>query len=165
MAEHKVIAEQLIDGRSWVSQPAVSPEGASVACVVHTTSLEKNKNFSQVWLNGASLTGGDHDNSPTWSPKGDALAFTSRRGEKDGESTLHVLPISGPGEVRTLCSRAEGIDAPTYSPDGKWLAFLSRTRSEDAKPDDDALQPARKIERFVSHLNGDGWIFDRPMHL
>ncbi|HZI43568.1 MAG TPA: hypothetical protein VFD53_00025, partial [Ilumatobacter sp.] len=97
---HSRIATDLLHGRSAVGAPRVSPDGAHVACAVATIDLDENITRSQVWLDGAPLTAGPHDAEPTWSPDGRWLAFTSRRGEKKGDSTLHVLPVGGPGELR-----------------------------------------------------------------
>ncbi len=162
---HRTIAERLIDGRSSVGQPAVSPNGSHVAFVVATIDLENNTSRSQVWLDDAPVSAGTHDANPTWSPDGRFLAFTSRRGEKQGDSTLHVLPIGGPGEIRTVCTMSDGLGDVAWSPDGRWLAFTSRTRHERYDAKDASWQAPRKIERFFSRLNGDDWIADRPQHV
>jgi dipeptidyl aminopeptidase/acylaminoacyl peptidase len=162
---HRSIAERFIDGRSSVGQPAVSPDGARVAFVVATVDLEDNTTRSRVWLDDAPVSGGEHDANPTWSPDGRFLAFTSRRGEKQGDSTLHVLPVDGPGEVRTVCAMPDGLSDLAWSPDGRWLAFTSRTRHERYEAKDASWQAPRKIERFFSRLNGQDWIADRPQHV
>ena len=79
----------------------MSPDGSTVAFVVSRVDMTKNKTFSQVWLAAAdgstrpeAVTGGDHDSRPAWSPDGRSLAFASKRGEKKGETTLHVLPVA-----------------------------------------------------------------------
>lgn len=159
------IATHLIDERAWVSQPAVSPDGSQVAFVVATTDLEKNKTFTRVWLDNAPISAGDHDGNPTWSPDGRSLAFTSRRGEKKGDSTLHVLAIDRPGETRTLCTMADGLTDVTWSPDGNLIGFTSRTRSDRYDIEEVARQPPRKIEELFSRLNGEDWIYDRPSHV
>ena len=162
---HAQIAIDLLDGRSSVSSPVVSPDGAHVAAVVSTIDHAKNKTFSTVWLDGQPLTGGDFDGSPFWSPDSRSLGFTSRRGEKKGESTLHVVPVSRSGETRTLCSMPDGIGSPAWSPDGQWVGFTSRTRDERYETEDVSFQSPRKVERFVSRLNGEDWVFDRPSHV
>ena len=103
--------------------------------------------------------------TPKWSPDGRFLAFTSRRGEKKGDSTLHILPVAGPGETRTLCTMPDGLGDLEWSPDGRWIAFTSRTRDERYEAEDVSWQAPRKIERFFSRLNGEDWIFDRPQHI
>lgn len=162
---HRQIAEHLIDERAEVVDVAVSPDGRSVASVVATTNLEKNATYTQVWLDGAPLSGGDHDGSPTWSPDGRFLAFTSRRGEKIGDSTLHVLPITQPGETRQICTMPDGLGDVAWSPDGAWVAFTSRTRDERYTQPDESWQAPRKVERLFSRLNGENWTFDRPNHV
>ncbi len=151
--------------RSAAGKPRLSPDGSSVACVVSTIDVDENITRTRVWLDGSPLTAGPHDDQPTWSPDGRSLAFTSRRGEKQGDSTLHILPIDGPGELRTVCTMPDGMDDVAWSPDGRWLAFVSRTRDERYSAKDASWQSPRKVERFFSRLNGEDWIFDRPAHV
>ena len=162
---HRRIAERLVDGRSAVGQVAVSPDGRHIAFVVATTNLAKNTTTTLVWIDDAPVTAGPHDANPTWSPDGRHLAFTSRRGEKQGDSTLHVLPVGGVGVVRALCTMPDGLDDVAWSPDGRTIAFTSRTRDERYGAESAAWQSPRKVERLFSRLNGENWVFDRPMHV
>ena len=162
---HSAIAERLIDGRSSVGQPAVSPEGARVAFVVATADLGENTTRTRVWIDDAPVTAGDHDGNPVWSPDGRYLAFTSRRGEQKGDSTLHILPVAAAGEVRTVCTMPDGLGEVSWSPDGRWLAFTSRTQDQRYKEKDESWQAPRKVTRYLSRFNGKGWIFDRPQHV
>jgi dipeptidyl aminopeptidase/acylaminoacyl peptidase len=162
---HTAVAERLIDGRSAVGQIAVSPSGSQVAFVVSTVSLEKNTTYSKVWIDAAPVSSGEHDGSPAWSPDGRFLAFTSRRGEKKGDSTLHVLPVASPGETRTLCTMPDGLGDLAWSPDGALLVFTSRTQHERYTKESAAWQSPRKVDKLFSRLNGEDWVFDRPQHI
>jgi dipeptidyl aminopeptidase/acylaminoacyl peptidase len=157
-----------------VGRTAVSPDGALVAYVVARVDLEGNRYRSAVWLaptDGAGepwqVSAGDSaDDAPTWSPDGRRLAFTSRRGsEKDGQHTLHVLPVVTGGETVTLVRRDEAVADVAWSPDGRHLAFTSRVRSERYDADDEAARPPRRIDRLFSRLDSTGWTVDRPTHV
>ena len=167
---HSAIATRLLGGRTWVSAPVVAPDGSQTAFVVSTIDLEGNTTVKRIWLERsdgtvAPLTAGPDDGSPRFSLDGRALAFTSKRSEKKGETTLHVLPVDGPGEVRTVCAMPDGVSEVRWSPDGSWLAFTSRTQDERYEEDDDSSRSPRKVERFFSRLNGENWVFDRPQHV
>ncbi len=162
---HSSIARDHIHAQVTVGDPALSPDGARLASVVRTTDLDENTTTSRVWLDGAPVTAGPKDSGPRWSPDGRWLVFTSQRGDKSSDATLHVLPVDGPGEVRELCAMPDGIGDVAWSPDGTWLAFTSRTRDERYEAKDVSWQAPRKIERFFSRLNGEDWIFDRPQHV
>ncbi len=162
---HAAIAKRFIDGRSWVADLALSPNGEHVAFVVATISVETNKVTFNVWLDDAPLTSGDVDGSPTWSPDGRFLAFASRRADKKSETTIHIIPVAGPGEVRTVCSMPDGVENLAWSPDGRWLGFNSRTQDARYREEDVSWQAPRKVDRFFSRLDGEDWIFDRPNHV
>ena len=166
---HTTVAERLIDGRSSVGQPHLSPDGTRVAFVVATTNLEKNTSISRIWIDDAPVSSGDHDGNPTWAPDGRFLAFTSRRNDQNGpnkgESTLHIMPIAQPGETRQLCSMPDGLGYLAWSPDGATIAFTSRTQDDRYTKESVAWQAPRKVERFFSRLNGEDWVFDRPQHI
>jgi dipeptidyl aminopeptidase/acylaminoacyl peptidase len=173
MSAHAEIATRFIDGQTTVGAPAVSPDGTQVAYVVARVDLEANTTRSQIWLaptDGSRparpLTAGQQrDRSPAWSPDGAELAFASGRSETKGATTVHVLPLGVPGELRTIAELKDGCDRLRWSPDGRWLAFTSRTRDARYDAEDESWQSPRKVERFGSRLNGEDWVFDRPSHV
>ena len=172
LSTHARIAERIIGNIVRPAGPAVSPDGSTVAFVVGRVDMAKNKNLSQVWLAAAdastpprAVTGGDHDSGPAWSPDGRSLVFTSKRSAKSEETTLHVLPIATPGETLTIATMKEGIGDTCWSPDGRWIAFTSRTPDKRYEAEDESWQAPRKIERFFTKLDNEGWIFDRPKHV
>ena len=153
------------------SDPKISPDGSTVAYVVSRVDLEANKYRSAIWLAAADgssapyqFTSGEHgDSGPEWAPDGRRLAFTSRRSEdKDGKrkGTLHVAPVSIPGEVVTLAERDEGFGELAWSPDGTRLTFTSREKL--VEEEDERKRPPRKIDRLFSRLDSVGWTIDRP---
>ncbi len=160
-----------------VSDPCLSPDGSVVAFVVTLIDMDANRYRSAVWsaaADGSSpprqITAGDEgDSSPTWSPDGRTLAFTSRRKKDDKgdkRSTLHLMAIDQPGETVTLADLPEGISDVKWSPDSTRIAFVARKRGKRwDEGDDDASRPPRRIDHFLSRLDSVGWIIDRPNHI
>lgn len=169
---HKSIAEQIIGNLVSCSSPALSPDARHVAFVVSRVDIAANAYRSQVWLartDGGDtprpVSAGERAGSPAWSPDGTRLAFVSGRAEKKSDSTLHLMPVDAPGEVLTVATMADGLSDVSFSPDGMWIAFQSRTRDTRYEAKDESWQAPRKIERFLTQLNGEGFVFDRPNHV
>lgn len=78
-----------------------------------------------VRANGAGitrLTGGlGRDDDVTWSPDGQAIAFTS---DRDGVRAVYVMNDDGTNVVRLTTSPSANYQ-PTWSPDGRRIAFTS----------------------------------------
>jgi len=66
---------------------------------------------------------GSYNTSPSWSPKGDLLAYSTRAG---GGFQIVVQPIDG-GGGKTITSAGSNED-PAWSPDGRYLVFSSTRR-------------------------------------
>jgi dipeptidyl aminopeptidase/acylaminoacyl peptidase len=152
-----------------VANPVLSPDGATVAFVVTRVDEEANRYRSAIWLaavDGSTpprpitdSSGADHDHA--WSPDGTQLAFTRSLPEKPPVHRLHVLPVDGPGELRTLAEGPEPFGSLEWSPDGSTISGAVRVRSDRYAKDDERAQPPRHIENLRSRLDNEGWVVDR----
>ena len=74
------------------------------------------------------LTEGDFDNSePNWSPAGDVIAFTSKRGgdpDRHENSDIFLIDASANSEARQLTTWEGADSTPVFSPDGKYIAYI-----------------------------------------
>lgn len=163
-----------IDRLVSAGDPQISPDGRLIAFVVSHVDGPGNTYRSRIWLvpsDGSRpprpLTAGDErDTGPRWSPDGSTLAFTSARGRADNgdrRSSLHLLPVDGPGETVCLAEGAEAFTDLAFSPDGTRLAYVTRTRRPDHH-DDPGRRPPHRITSAFFQLDGEGIVVDRPRH-
>lgn len=111
-----------------VAEPAVAPDGKSVAFTVTTTDLPAVKRWTNVWRvdsdgkNARALTVLDkRDTSPVFSPDGATLAFLSTR---SGTPQVWFLPVAG-GEPEKKTDVSGGVGAFRFTPDGKRLLLVA----------------------------------------
>ena len=133
-----------------------SPDGRFIVYGVFETSVEKEKDFTNLWLietdsgKCIQLTYGDAKNySPAWSPDSRSIAFVSNR---SGLPQLYKLPIDG-GEAVQLTDLKQGVGGgPVFSPDGTMIAFSAgpAEKFDDKKP--------YRVNRHVYRFDGMGYL-------
>lgn len=64
----------------------------------------------------------DYNQTPSWSPRGDAIAFTARD-ERNAFDIFTVDPESG--KITRLTQDQGNNEEPTFSPNGRMIAFTS----------------------------------------
>ncbi|MFI5254215.1 MAG: hypothetical protein ACHQ15_01975 [Candidatus Limnocylindrales bacterium] len=124
----------------WLLQPAVSPDGTTIALVgdaqdpCRRTTSVSHVTLATLPFGGGSLTSlgvpddypQGHDD-PQWSPDGTRLAFTyNARSGSIGAPKIGLLTMKGRG-LRILISG--GYAQPAWSPDGLYLAAVRTTGS------------------------------------
>jgi dipeptidyl aminopeptidase/acylaminoacyl peptidase len=160
-----------------VSDPAISPDGRSVAFVVTTTDLPKVERHSRVWrvdaegANARALTVSEaHDSSPAFSPDGTVLAFLSTRA---GAPQVFFLPTAG-GEAEKKTDFPGGVGAFLFTPDGKRLVFTAAVWPEcgaDAacnRKKDEAMEKGKMKAHVADHLlfrHWDTWNDGKRTHV
>ncbi|MFE4197096.1 TolB family protein [Paenarthrobacter sp. NPDC056912] len=144
MAQQRVSIGDLV-ATQLPEQPALSPDGGSIAYVLKSTNRAEDRDERSLWLVAAGggeprrLTRGTGDSSPRWSPDGTRLAFLRAQ---DRPPQIWVLPVGG-GEAEQVTTQAFGAGAPVWSDDGTRIAF--------AGPIDSAALPGEGSDDVANH--------------
>jgi len=110
-----------------LSDPQISPDGASVALVVSRANYEENRFDAELVLVDIrtraqrSLTHGRRVSQPRWSPDGKSLAFLATI---DGKAQMFVLPMAG-GEAQQVTKSAIGIQQFAWRPGAPQIAYVA----------------------------------------
>lgn len=117
---------------SRISEPQLSPDGATVAFTVQTVDLEKNTKPKQVFTvpvmggSPAAITRDGNNERPRWLSDGKRMVFISTRG---GSSQVWMMDADGsnPKQITDVATEASGV---VPSPDMKYVLFLSSVYPE-----------------------------------
>ena len=148
-----------------VGEPAVSPDGATVAFAVTEIDADEDSYRSTIWT--VPVVGGEprqltmglkRDTLPRWSPDGLQLLFLSDRDTEKPQ--LWVMPTNG-GEARRITDRDEAVTEPTWAPDGRRIAFISKVTPADPAPDSDV----KVITDVRYKFDGEGFLAGKWRHL
>ncbi|MEJ7761562.1 MAG: S9 family peptidase [Thermomicrobiales bacterium] len=164
-AGRPVTVEDLLRLR-LVGEPAMAPDGATVAVAVTEIDGEADTYRSAIWLvptrgDGPPrrLTAGiKRDAAPRWSPDGSRLLFTSDRDSEKAQ--LWLIAVDG-GEARRLTDLDTAVGDASWAPDGRRVAFVAKVKPEDPNPDSDV----KVITDLRYKYDGEGFLGGAWRHL
>ncbi len=160
-----------------VAEPAIAPDGRSVAFAVTTTDLPAIRRQTNLWRVGADGTGAraltfsdKRDASPAFSPDGTVLAFLSTRA---GDPQVFFLPTGG-GEAEKKTDVPGGVGSFKFTPDGKRLLLTAEVWPEcgaDAacnRKKDEAMEKGKMKAYVADRLlfrHWDSWEDGKRTHI
>jgi dipeptidyl aminopeptidase/acylaminoacyl peptidase len=160
-----------------VAEPALSPDGQSVAFAATTTDLPAIQRQTNIWRvdadgrNARVLTLTDQrDSSPAFSPDGTVLAFLSTRA---GDPQVFFLPTGG-GEAEKKTEVPGGVGAFRFTPDGQRLVLTAEVWPDcgaDAacnRKKDGAMEKGKMKAHVADRLlfrHWDAWEDGKRTHL
>lgn len=107
---------------SYVSSPAFSSDGNRIAF----STREPNRLDADIYVSATDGTQRRNityhpaiDTSPTWSPRGQQLAFIS---DRTGTPQVWIMDADG-SNVQRLVTEGGHCDSPEWSPDGRFIAY------------------------------------------
>lgn len=128
-----------------ISDPQLSPDGATVLFVMDGPDWKANRRVGHVYRIKADgsdqvqLTFGERgESSPRWSPDGRRIAFLARRGD-DANTQIYVLDADG-GEARRITNHPTAPGDLTWSPDSRLLFFTAANAASAAAKEKKRLQ-------------------------
>jgi dipeptidyl aminopeptidase/acylaminoacyl peptidase len=152
MKKRKITAEDLLKMK-FVDGVVLTPDETEIAISLRTISDDRKKYHSHIYMVGADgsnlrqfTTGEVSDGLPVFSPDGQWLAFTSKRGEKKG---LYIMPRSG-GEARLLSDMDGAYGSLSFSPDGSKI--LCTFRRNDEVPRDKNGKKEVPVFRHITRM-------------
>lgn len=115
-----------------ISEPQLSPDGATVAFTVQNVDLDKNTKPKQIYtvpVSGGTpqaLPGAGNNERPRWMPDSRRMVFVSTRA---GSSQIWVMNPDGsaPKQLTDMSTEASGV---LVSPDAKYIVFASSVYPE-----------------------------------
>ncbi|MFO8174944.1 MAG: S9 family peptidase [Longimicrobiales bacterium] len=137
-----------------VSGTALSPDASLVAFVLREPLMEgeKSEYLSHIWMVATDgggprrfTRGEESATSPSFSPDGSYLAFSSGR---SGSNQIWVMPVDG-GEAKQITDHDTGIGSFEWAPDGGGFAFTA------GDPESEEWKTAEKEKRDVILVDRD----------
>lgn len=161
-----------------ISEPALSPNGLTVAFTVQTIDVENNTKPTNIYVvpvqggTPRQLTHqGTSNTRPRWSPDSRTLYFVSDRSGSSQIWAMNSIDGTGERQVTRLASEAGGI---TVSPDGRRIIFTSSVYPDCGADDacnfrriDEAEKSKVKARLYTSLLyrHWNEWSTARRSHL
>ncbi|MGI8430970.1 MAG: S9 family peptidase, partial [Chthoniobacterales bacterium] len=157
-----------------VDEPNLSPDGQSVAYVVGTIDLAKDKQARNLWLakfdgsENRPLTHGDETQThPRWSPDGKWIAFLSSRGDEHENDQVWVFATAG-GEAEQLTHEKGSVDDFAWAPDSQRLALVVHDpdpRDPETKEKEKKTVPPIVLDRYQFKADMAGYLTGHWSHL
>jgi dipeptidyl aminopeptidase/acylaminoacyl peptidase len=117
-----------------ISEPSLSPDGASIAYQLRQTDFAANKGVTSIWLTGPAGTravSAPGSNSPRWRADGKMLYFLS---DRSGTSQVWRLDMSG-GDAQQVTQAPLEVGSFQLSPDGRHLIVSMEVFLDCDSPD------------------------------